>query len=93
MGSHILYDGLAQRLKPYNVTVALLPIAGRNFSVQEAAQLAEDIGARWLVPMHYGTFSSDAGEINRFIEHMLGHRPEQRFKVFQCGEKWIVPED
>ena len=25
------------------------------FSVSEAAQLAEDIGAKWLVPMHYGS--------------------------------------
>ena len=92
-GDCVLYDDLAQRLKPYNVTIALLPIAGRNFSIQEAAQLAEDIGARWLVPMHYGTFADDGGNVNRFIEHMLGHRPEQRFKVFQCGEKWTVPED
>ena len=92
-GDCVMYDELVQRLKPYNVTVALLPIAGRNFSVQDAAQLAEDIGARWLVPMHYGTFSGDVGNVNRFIEHMLGHRPEQRFKIFQCGEKWTVPDE
>lgn len=92
-GDCVLYDELPQRLKPYNVTVALLPVAGRNFSVQDAAQLAEDIGARWLVPMHYGTFSGDVGNVNRFIEHMLGHRPEQRFKIFRCGEKWTVPEE
>jgi L-ascorbate metabolism protein UlaG (beta-lactamase superfamily) len=92
-GDCVLYDGLAERLKPYNVTVALLPIAGRNFSVQDAAQLAEDIGARWLVPMHYGMFADDTGDVNRFIEHMLGHRPQQRFKIFECGEKWTLPED
>jgi L-ascorbate metabolism protein UlaG (beta-lactamase superfamily) len=91
-GDCVMYDDLAQRLKPYNVTVALLPIAGRNFSVQEAAQLAEEIGARWLIPMHYGTFSGDLGDVNRFIEHMLGQRPDQRFKVFQCGERWTVPD-
>jgi L-ascorbate 6-phosphate lactonase len=92
-GDCVPYEDLAQRLKPFNVTVALLPIAGRNFSVQEAAQLAEDVGARWVVPMHYGTFAGDVGNVNGFIEHMLGHRPEQRFKVFQCGEMWTVPED
>ncbi len=91
-GDCVMYDDLAQRLKPYNVTTALLPIGGRNFSIQEAAQLAHDIGARWLVPMHYGTFTGDFGDVNRFVEHMLGHRPEQRFKVFECGEKWTVPE-
>jgi L-ascorbate metabolism protein UlaG (beta-lactamase superfamily) len=86
------YDGLAARLRPFNVSVALLPIGGGNFSVGEAAQLAHDIGAAWLVPMHYGTFSDDAEE-GRFIAHMLGQRPDQRFKVFQVGEKWTVPED
>lgn len=92
-GDCLMYDGLANRLKPYNVTVALLPIAGRNFSIHEAAQLAEDIGARWLIPMHYGTFAPGSDEVTRFIEHMLGHRPELRFKVFRSGECWTVPED
>jgi hypothetical protein len=46
--------------------------------------------------MHYGMFGesgSTAGEESDFVAHMLGHRPEQRFKVFQPGEKWTVPED
>jgi L-ascorbate metabolism protein UlaG (beta-lactamase superfamily) len=87
------YEGLAERLRPFNVSVALLPIGGNNFSIPEAAQLACAIGAAWLVPMHYGTFGVDHGEETHFIEHMLGHRPEQPFKVFQIGEKWTVPED
>ena len=92
-GDCVLYDGLADRLRPYNVNVALLPVGGRNFSVSEAAQLASAIGADWIVPMHYGTFSPDGGEESNFVSHMLGHRPEQQFKVFQCGEKWTVPEE
>jgi L-ascorbate metabolism protein UlaG (beta-lactamase superfamily) len=91
-GDCAFYDGLPDRLRPFNVSVALLPIGGKNFSIGEAAQLASDIGAGWLVPMHYGTFE-DGSEENEFITHMLGHRPEQHFKIFQCGEKWTVPED
>jgi len=84
-GDCVPYDDIVARLRPYSVTVAILPIAGRpyNFEIAEAAQLAEDIEARWLVPMNY-----PAARIDRFIEHMLGHRPAQRFKVFECGEKW-----
>jgi L-ascorbate 6-phosphate lactonase len=92
-GDCVPYPGLVERLRPYSVTVALLPIDGRrNFNIVEAAQLAEDIGARWLAPMHYDMFAESAVDPNRFIEHMLGHRPAQRFKVFQYGEKWTVPE-
>jgi L-ascorbate metabolism protein UlaG (beta-lactamase superfamily) len=90
-GDCVPYDDIVDRLRPYSVTVALLPIGGRpvNFDIPEAAQLAQDIGARWLVPMGYGSPSSLS---ERFIEHMLGHRPAQRFKIFEAGEMWTVPE-
>ncbi len=92
-GHTIRYEGMADRLRPYNVNIALLPISGSTLRVNEAAQLASDIGAQWLVPMHYGTFSDeDPNAESRFVQHMLGHRPEQGFKVFQVGEKWTVPE-
>jgi L-ascorbate metabolism protein UlaG (beta-lactamase superfamily) len=92
-GDCAVYDGLADRLRPFNVSVALLPVGGANFSATQAAQLANDIGADWLVPMHYGMFGDSAVEESDFVAHMLGHRPAQRFKVFQPGEKWTVPED
>ncbi|MCC6394359.1 MAG: MBL fold metallo-hydrolase [Bryobacterales bacterium] len=93
-GDSVPYEGLADRLRPYNVSVAMLPIGGPsevNFTIEEASALAADIGARWLVPMHYGTLGEDNRNIERFVEHMLFHRPEQRFKVFACGEGWQVP--
>jgi len=97
-GDGIPYPELAGRLRPYNITVSLMPISGRkpgampgNFEIAEAAQLAEDIGARWLVPMHYGTFEGQSVDASRFIDHMLGFRPSIGFKVFQAGERWMVP--
>lgn len=87
------YEGIVDRLRPYNVTAALLPIdGGGNFEVAQAAQLAEDIRARWLVPMHYGVFSEDSAPlVNRFVNHMLGFHPSIGFKVFDCGERWLLP--
>jgi L-ascorbate 6-phosphate lactonase len=92
-GDCCLYDGIVGRLLPYNITAALLPIDGNgNFQIAEAAQLAEDIHARWMVPMHYGAFADDGPRIaNRFVTHMLGFRPSLGFKVFEPGERWIVP--
>lgn len=87
-----LYEGIVGRLRPYNVTAALLPIDGKdNFDVPQAAQLAEDVRARWLVPMHYGTFADQEADANRFIDHMLGFRPSVGFKVFEPGERWMIP--
>ena len=82
---------LAARLRPFNVSVALLPIGPGKFSPSEAADLARDIGAEWLVPMHYRTFEEDRE--SEFVTHMIGHRPEQRFRALQIGEKWTVPEE
>jgi L-ascorbate metabolism protein UlaG (beta-lactamase superfamily) len=79
------YQGIAERLRPYNVTAALLPIEGAgNFDVAAAAKLAEDIGARWLIPMHYA-------DPSHFVDHMLGFHPSVGFKVFEPGESWMVP--
>jgi L-ascorbate 6-phosphate lactonase len=86
------YDGLVEKLRPYRASVALLPIGGPgNMGPAEAAQLAEDIGARWVAPMHYGAFAGDEADAGRFIDHMLGQRPALPFKVFAVGEKWTVP--
>jgi len=87
-GDCVPYHTLAERLRPYTVNVALLPVGGKNFSISEAAQLAEDIDASWVVPMHC---SQDTTQ--EFVDHMLGHRPYQRFKTLQVGEKWTVPEE
>lgn len=90
-GDCVAHAELAGRLRPFNVNVALLPIGAGKFSVSEAADLAAEIGAAWVAPMHYRTFEPDRE--SDFVTHMLGHRPEQRFQVLQIGEKWTVPED
>src|SRR5262249_44727049 len=87
-----MYDGIVDRLRPYDVSAALLPIDGdMNFGVAEAAKLAEEIGARWLVPMHYGTFTDQKASADGFVDHMLGFHPSVGFKVFQPGERWAIP--
>lgn len=93
------YEGLAEKLRAYEVDVAMLPVNGRdpsrgmpgNFTIREAATLAEEAGVQWLVPMHYGMFAVNDVDIQGFIDHMLGHRPGVRFKVFECGERWAMP--
>lgn len=57
--------GLAERLKPYRIDLAMLPINGSleerrvagNLWGQEAAALADNAGIRWVVPCHYDLFA------------------------------------
>src|SRR5260370_41917359 len=42
-GSGALYEGLADRLRPFNVSVALLPLSEETFSPTQAAHLAAEM--------------------------------------------------
>jgi L-ascorbate metabolism protein UlaG (beta-lactamase superfamily) len=94
-GDCVPYEGLAERLRPYNVTVALLGVSGppNTFTVEQAAELASRIGAKWLGPMHYGMFASATADPEHLTSHLLGHHPELRFKLFEPGVAWEVPEE
>lgn len=63
-GDTILYEGMVETLRPFNIDVALLPINGRaperrvagNLNGKEAAWLAKEIGAKLVIPCHYDMF-------------------------------------
>ena len=92
-GGSANYEGLVDRLRPYNVTLALVPIGDDCFSINEACQLAEDIGAAWIAPMNFGTMEGSMADASGFENHLLGQRPSQGFKIFRIGEGWRIPGD
>jgi len=93
-GDTVRYDSMAEKLRPFKIDVALLPINGRsperrvpgNLSGHEAAQLAKDIGARLVIPCHFEMFEFNTASPDEFIDHC--HRLRQPFKVMRCGEKY-----
>lgn len=71
-GDTIHYEGMEDRLRPFDLDVALLPVNGRhaereargivgNLNEREAAWLADAMGARTLVPMHHDLFVGNLG--------------------------------
>lgn len=98
-GDCVPYEDLVERLRPFDVTVALLPINGSdpkrgvagNFNIEQAVQLAGDIGAQWLVPTHYDMFTFNTVDVNDFVAHMKSRNLRTRYKVMQCGEGWQIP--
>jgi L-ascorbate metabolism protein UlaG (beta-lactamase superfamily) len=93
-GDTIRYDGMSEKLRPYRVDVALLPINGRaterrvpgNLWGREAAQLARDIDSRLVIPTHFEMFEFNTASPAEFIYECraLG----QQFKLLRCGEQW-----
>jgi len=93
-GDTLRYDGMAERLRPFAVDLALLPINGRsperrvagNLSGSEAAQLAHDIGAKLVIPCHFEMFEFNTAPPGEFIQTC--RRLGQNFTVLRCGERF-----
>jgi L-ascorbate metabolism protein UlaG (beta-lactamase superfamily) len=86
-GDTLLYDGLASRLRPFDVDLLLLPINGKlgNMSGAEAARLAKTVGAKLVVPCHYDMFTfNTASPADEFVPEC--ERLGQPYRVLELGE-------
>lgn len=93
-GDTVLYDGMVERLSRWSIDVAILPINGRaperrvagNLWGREAAQLADEIGARMVIPCHYDMFTFNTATPDEFVAEAT--RLNQSYCVLKCGERW-----
>ncbi|MGA8439828.1 MAG: MBL fold metallo-hydrolase [Candidatus Sulfotelmatobacter sp.] len=96
-GDTLRYDGMAEKLRPFAVDVAILPINGRaperrvpgNLSGPEAAQLAHDIGANLVIPCHFDMFEFNTATPDAFANTC--RRLPQPFRILRCGERFDGP--
>src|SRR5262249_12889342 len=76
-GDTVRYDSMTEKLRPFKIDVALLPINGRslerrvpgNLFGREAAQLAKDIGAKLVIPCHFEMFEFNTASPDEFVDH------------------------
>lgn len=93
-GDTILYGDMVERLRPFGIHAALLPINGRaperrvsgNLNAREAAKLGKDIGARTVIPCHYEMFAFNTADPDDFAE--AARAIGQPCHVLRCGERW-----
>jgi L-ascorbate metabolism protein UlaG (beta-lactamase superfamily) len=98
-GDTVLYEGLVEKLRPFAVDVALLPINGRgperrvagNFWGREAARLAFDIGARVAIPCHYDMFTFNTASPEEFVTSC--EALEQGYRVLGGGDCYSVVKE
>jgi L-ascorbate metabolism protein UlaG (beta-lactamase superfamily) len=97
-GDTVLYAGMAERLRPHRIDIALLPINGRaperrvpgNLNGREAAGLAKAIGARLVIPCHYEMFEFNTASPDEFVAE--AKRLQQPYRLLRCGERWDSSE-
>ena len=95
-GDTVRFPGMAERLRPFAVDLALLPINGSrperrvagNLDGPEAAALAHDIGARWVVPCHYEMFEFNTASPAAFVASCT--KLGQRHAMLRAGERWTL---
>ncbi len=95
-GDTLRYDGMAERLRAWNIDIAVLPINGRdlrrsvagNLSGPQAAELARDIGAQIAVPCHYEMFEFNTASPADFIT--CAERLGQACRVLEAGERMTL---
>lgn len=96
-GDTMLYEGMADGLKPFDIDVAILPINGfkterrvsGNLFGDEAARLAHEIGADVAIPCHYDMFTFNTESPDLFVRSCA--ELNQGHKVLRCGERFEFP--
>lgn len=92
-GDTRLYEGIEERLRPFGIDVAMLPINGYrperrvagNLSADEAAKLGRAIGAKVVIPHHYHMFAFNTEDPQRFVEACTSEgTPHCVLKVGEC---------
>lgn len=96
-GDTVWHDEIVDRVRPFEVTVALVPINGSaperrvagNLDGVAAAQLAHAVGARVAVPMHYEMFEFNTAPPDAFVRE--AERLGQDVAVLRAGERLTLP--
>ncbi|MDQ0112309.1 MBL fold metallo-hydrolase [Paenibacillus harenae] len=99
-GDTVGFPELAEWLKPKRIDIAMLPINGRDFvrgakgivgncNYREAIEIAAQIQADMLVPMHYGLFPHNDENPAYFVDYAYRNYPARKFHMFAPGERFI----
>ncbi len=97
-GDTLTYDGLLSTLSNYDLSVAFVPINGRdaqryqadcqgNMTYQEAVDLVGELAPRLAVPMHYDMFAFNSEDPKRFLEYLNAKYPKINAWVGSPGQR------
>jgi L-ascorbate metabolism protein UlaG (beta-lactamase superfamily) len=90
-GDTIPYRTQINYLKKFKIDLAFLPINGRkpakfelepNFTIDEAIDLAVNLQAKMVIPMHYDTYTLNTANIADFV---IGAESRINYRVAQIG--------
>jgi L-ascorbate metabolism protein UlaG (beta-lactamase superfamily) len=91
-GDTLLFPGMVEQLRNFDLHLAILPINGNdparkvagNLSIEEAIQLGRDIGAGLMIPCHYDMFSFNTADPREFARK--ADEAGLPYRVLRLGE-------
>ncbi|WP_244917144.1 MBL fold metallo-hydrolase [Paenibacillus castaneae] len=99
-GDTVGFPELVTWLQSKEIDIAMLPINGRDYvrsgqgivgncNYREAVEIAVQINADLLIPMHYGLFPHNDENPSYFVDYIYRHYPAKKFHMFAPGERFI----
>lgn len=93
-GDTLAYDGLAERLKSFDLDIAFLPINGGyvpgtppNMNIEEAITLAKQVQPGLIIPHHYDMFTFNTADAKAFAR--LAGQEGLPYRALQCGGQFV----
>lgn len=95
-GDTLWHEEILQSLHPFSIDLAILPINGNkperrvagNLDAEEAVRLAQQTGAKMLIPCHYDMFTFNTADPAEFAA--IAERAGQAYTVLRCGERFSI---
>jgi L-ascorbate metabolism protein UlaG (beta-lactamase superfamily) len=99
-GDAMADQDLEDALKPHQIELACMPINGHdwrrlrthiygNMTFREAADMAAEIGAEMVIPMHYDMFAGNTENPAYFVDYLGRYYPSMKFKMLVPGERML----
>ncbi len=96
-GDTLVYDGLADRLRRFEIDIAFLPINGTNerllrlgtppnMNAEEAVALAGEVRPRLVIPHHYDMFTFNTADVRDFEQ--IASAAGVPCAVLRCGARF-----
>lgn len=99
-GDTIEWESMTEELRPFGIDVACLPINGSdwkrkradiigNLNSREAADVADEIGADLLIPMHFDLFPHNGENPAHLVDYMFTEHFGHKYHVMALGERFF----
>ncbi len=99
-GDTVEWESMTKDLRPYGIDVACLPINGSdwkrkraniigNLNAREAADVAEEIGADLLIPLHYDLFPHNGENPGHLADYIFQYHFGRKYHFMAPGERFF----